>query len=147
MDFNQWVRPSLTQPFYLSMFTVEKLKPSASSGKNIRKNIKMTTENKKIFLDLEATLGITISRNFLRSRMLQPQALSFNSTHWPFVKTGQWAHLLTRYLPNTSRSIPLLENVFQASLGLPTIGSPRRLKLVFINTGTPVASPNFSTSR
>ena len=53
----------------------------------------------------------------------------------------------TIWWPKTKLSIPLFEKVFQALAGLPTIGSPRRLKLVFISTGTPVASQNFSTSR
>ena len=60
---------------------------------------------------------------------------------------GSISYFSTRWCPRTNTSIPLFENVFQALAGLATIGSPRRLKLVFINTGTPVASPNFSTSR
>jgi hypothetical protein len=42
------------------------------------------------------------------------------------------SYFLTTYLSITNTSIPLLENVFQALAGLPTIGSPRRLKEVFM---------------
>ena len=43
--------------------------------------------------------------------------------------------------------MPLLRNVFSASIGALTIGSPRKLKDVFMTSGTSVASPNFSISR
>ena len=38
-------------------------------------------------------------------------------------------------------------NVLSASAGVLTMGSPRRLKLVFSSTGTPVAWPNSVISR
>jgi len=56
-----------------------------------------------------------------------------------------WIHLLTVKLPKAKTSIPLLANVFKASTGEATIGSPLRLKEVFNRTGTPVALPNFFT--
>ena len=46
-----------------------------------------------------------------------------------------------------SVSISLLPNVCSAFAGVVTIGSPRKLKLVFNNTGTPVAWPNSSIAR
>ena len=54
---------------------------------------------------------------------------------------------LTTVLPKMSVSIPLWLKVLKAFAGVATIGSPLRLNDVFKSTGTPVASPNFSTSR
>src|SRR5579872_6787594 len=48
----------------------------------------------------------------------------------------------TTKLPITSASRPELKNVRIASVGVQTIGSPRRLNDVFITTGTPVRWPN-----
>jgi hypothetical protein len=44
-------------------------------------------------------------------------------------------------------SMSLFPNVFSAFAGVVTIGSPRKLKLVFNKTGTPVAWPNSSMAR
>src|SRR5262245_54335464 len=57
------------------------------------------------------------------------------------------AHFSTRKLPITSASIPELKNVRKASVGVCTIASPRRLKDVFMITGTPVVFPNSSIRR
>ena len=53
----------------------------------------------------------------------------------------------TRKLPMMSASIPDEKKVRMASVGVCTIASPRRLKLVFMMTGTPVIFPNSSMSR
>ena len=53
----------------------------------------------------------------------------------------------TRNCPITSASMSDLAKVLSAFCGVVTIGSPRRLYEVFSSTGTPVASPNFSTTR
>ena len=53
----------------------------------------------------------------------------------------------TTQSPRTSTSIPLRAKVASASAGVLTIGSPLRLKDVFISTGTPVALPKRSMSR
>ena len=50
----------------------------------------------------------------------------------------------TRKLPMMSASIPELKKVRMASVGVWTIASPRKLKEVFITTGTPVRLPNSS---
>ena len=47
----------------------------------------------------------------------------------------------------TSASIPELKNVRIASVGVCTMASPRKLKEVFITTGTPMRFPNSSISR
>jgi Domain of unknown function (DUF4338) len=68
-------------------------------------------------------------------------------------KDGLCCHLIspsyfsTRKLPRTRASMPELKNVLSASVGVWTIASPRRLKEVFMITGTPVRSPNSSISR
>jgi len=56
-------------------------------------------------------------------------------------------HFRRRNRPRISASIPELKNVRTASAGEPTIGSPRRLKEVFITTGTPVRWRNSSIRR
>ncbi len=56
-------------------------------------------------------------------------------------------HFSTRKWPMTSASIPEEKNVRIASVGVWTMASPRRLKLVFMMTGTPVIFPNSSMSR
>ena len=57
------------------------------------------------------------------------------------------AHFSTRYEPMTRASIPELKKVRIASVGVWTMASPRRLKLVFMMTGTPVIFPNSSMRR
>src|SRR5579859_7806377 len=56
-------------------------------------------------------------------------------------------HFSTRKLPMMSASIPDEKKVRMASVGVCTIASPRKLKLVFMMTGTPVIFPNSSMSR
>jgi hypothetical protein len=56
-------------------------------------------------------------------------------------------HFRTRKLPITRASMPELKKVQMASVGVHTIASPRKLKDVFITTGTPVRFPNSSISR
>ena len=58
-----------------------------------------------------------------------------------------YSYFLTTKSSTYNVSISLLPNVFSAFAGVVTMGSPRRLKLVFNKTGTPVAWPNSSTAR
>jgi hypothetical protein len=58
----------------------------------------------------------------------------------------------TRYFstinsPSTSASIPELKKVRMASVGVQTMGSPRKLNEVFITTGTPVRLANSRIKR
>src|ERR1700746_3147193 len=53
----------------------------------------------------------------------------------------------TTKLPTTNASMPEIKNVRTASVGVETIGSPRRLNDVFITTGTPVRLPNSRIKR
>src|SRR5208337_4738901 len=57
------------------------------------------------------------------------------------------SYFSTRKLPRTRASMPELKKVRIASVGVCTMASPRRLKEVFIITGTPVRFPNSSISR
>ena len=54
--------------------------------------------------------------------------------------------LSSMQFPMTSESMPLVRNVFIASVGVFTTGSPLTLNDVFYRTGTPVDWPNFSIS-
>ena len=56
-------------------------------------------------------------------------------------------HFSTRKLPRKRASIPELKKVRIASVGVWTMASPRRLKEVFMMTGTPVRLPNSSMRR
>jgi len=68
------------------------------------------------------------------------QSMQHQLAH-PFARARQFIFSSTK-LPITRESRPELKNVRIASVGVQTIGSPRRLKEVFITTGTPVRRPN-----
>ena len=57
------------------------------------------------------------------------------------------SYFSTKKLPRTNASMPELKKVRIASVGVCTMASPRRLKEVFIITGTPVRLPNSSMRR
>ena len=57
------------------------------------------------------------------------------------------SYFSTRKLPMTRASIPELKKVRSASVGVWTMASPRRLKDVFMSTGTPVIFANSSIKR
>src|SRR5690349_21871431 len=85
-------------------------------------------------------------------RRAQVAAVLFHRVGWlvaPSHKSDDslHAHFSTRKLPITSASIPELKNVRKASVGVCTMASPRRLKDVFMTTGTPVILPNSSIRR
>ena len=56
-------------------------------------------------------------------------------------------HFSTRKLPMTRASMPELKKVRSASVGVFTMASPRKLKEVFMMTGTPLTAPNSSIKR
>src|SRR6266853_247399 len=56
-------------------------------------------------------------------------------------------HFSTRKLPTTRASMPEPKKARSASVGVCTMASPRRLKEVFMMTGTPVTASNSSIKR
>ena len=65
----------------------------------------------------------------------------------PPIRARAAFYFSTTKLPMISASMPELKNVRMASVGELTMGSPRRLKDVFMTTGTPVRRPNSLMSR
>ena len=102
-------------------------------------------------------IGIIHQSRFLHKKASNSPAITnlpriSRNNKYPPTQAAHWInaysyHVLSiSQLSITNVSSPLFENVFKASSGLFTIGSPLTLKDVFNNKGTPVAFPNLSIS-
>ena len=95
-------------------------------------------------------LDVMLRRKFIILTFLsirQYSLLQYGSAGYSRKRPEPRDYFLTTKSPAYSVSISLFPKVLSALAGVVTIGSPRRLKLVFSRTGTPVAWPKSSMAR